>query len=487
MPILRPPTVQFNDRLFSSEELAAMALGWLDFLRDKIPPSCKAAGIALANHPQAVALFFALSSFSVPLIILSPDPRSWRSSPPIPPATPLFLPPSLRHLAHEGEAMGLPTHPVPDPRISSAGHQSPPFLTAPGVVTFTSGSTGPPKPVYTLTRSFLLQTASVVEAYRLSAGSGVVGALPLSSHFGLAHALFLPLVLGARLGLVERFDHRAVLALFTSGEYLYWAGTAAMADMLARAPLPSSHPPSPSICHISAGSLPESVFTAYSKRFGVPLRPCYGLTENGFITVEAAPPSEVRSDAVGVAAPGIEIRIGDDPRDPYPEGKIGRVWFSSPRYMEGYGYPTQLAPREGRDGWWPTEDTGALDGAGYLKLAGRIDDCFKTPSGYLVNPAEVAHALASHPSVSEVVVVPVQGAGEPTIGAIVEAAGGPDSEHFRAAAVRLLPQWLHPEVLLVTSELPRLPNGKVDRRACIAILEDARMGSRRPRRGILPS
>ena len=471
------PSIRFKDRLYSSDELAATAIGWLDFVRDRIPAGCESVAIALANHPHALALFFTLSALPVPLIVLGVDPRSWRSSPPIPPATPLFLPPTLRHLVRDGEALGLPTYPLPDPTVSSSGQERARFLTMPGVVAFTSGSTGPPKPVYILTRSFLRQTAAAVQAYRLPAGCGIVGALPLSSHFGLGHALFLPAVLGARLGLVERFDHRAVLALFTTGDYLYWAGTAAMADLLARAPLAASRPPSPSICHMSAGSVPESVFAAYSKRFGIPLRSSYGRTENGFITAETAPPSEVRSDAVGQAAPGIEIRIGDDPRDPYPPGTIGRVWFSSPWYMEGYGFPGRLVPRDGRAGWWPTEDTGALDGSGYLSLAGRIDDCFKTPSGYLVNPAEVAQALASHPSVGEIVVVPIRGAGQPVIGAMVEATLAPDPAELRATAARLLPPWLHPEVLLVTNDLPRLSSGKVDRRACIAILEEARTGA----------
>lgn len=66
--------------------------------------------------------------------------------------------------------------------------------------------------------------------------------------------------------------------------------------------------------------------------------------------------------------------------------------------MEGYGFPPRLEPREGRDGWWPTEDVGVLDQAGCLMLVGRLDDCFKSSSGHLVNPAEVTRVLTSHPA-----------------------------------------------------------------------------------------
>ncbi len=472
-----PPAVRFEDELFSSEALTVAAVGWLDFVRDRVAPTADSVAIALGNHPYALALFFALSSLPLPIIVLPADPRAWPSAPPIPAGTPLFLPPTLRELASHAEALGLRALRVPDPSASASPAASPTFLSTPGVVAFTSGSTGAPKPVYILTESFLLQARSMVEAYRLPAGCGIVGALPLASHFGLGHALILPTVLGSHLGMVEHFDHRAVLRLLASGDYLYWAGTPVMADMLARAPLPEPHPPSPAICHISAGSLSDAVFRAYAKRFGVPLRPSYGRTENGFITAETAPASEVRSDAVGQPAPGIELRIGDDPRDPVPAGTIGRVWFSSPWYMQGYGFPPHLAPREGSDGWWPTEDMGVLSLDGYLTLVGRRDDCFKTPSGYLVNPAEVARVMGRHPGVGEVVVVPVPAPSGSVIGVVIEATSALEAGDLRAGAARLLPPWLQPEVVLVTRELPRLPGDKVDRQACIALLDRARAGT----------
>ncbi len=65
----------------------------------------------------------------------------------------------------------------------------------------------------------------------------------------------------------------------------------------------------------------------------------YGQTENGFITADTAPDEKIRPDCVGRAAPGIDVRIGDDPLDPFPPGKLGRVWFRSPWYMEGDGFP----------------------------------------------------------------------------------------------------------------------------------------------------
>ena len=198
------------------------------------------------------------------------------------------------------------------------------------------------------------------------------------------------------------------------------------------------------------------------------LRPNYGQTENGFITVDTAPDDAIRPDCVGRAAPGIEVRIGDDPLDADPPGRLGRVWFKSPWYMEGYGFPPHLAPREGREGWWPTADVGVLDASGYLTLAGRADDCFKTSSGHLVNPGEIVQALTGHSGVSEVVVIPVRSPAGPVVGVLAEAEAVLDADQLRATAAKMLPSWLQPQVVAVLApardtrlELAERPRGSV--------------------------
>ena len=55
------------------------------------------------------------------------------------------------------------------------------------------------------------------------------------------------------------------------------------------------------------------------------------------------------------------------------------------------------------------------------------------------------------------------------IGAVVECEGAVGVGELRAAAARLLPAWLHPQVLAVTERLPRLAGGKADRDACHTI------------------
>jgi acyl-coenzyme A synthetase/AMP-(fatty) acid ligase len=473
---LGPPAIVFKGRRWTSDEVAEVASGWLELIHDSVPRDARLTAMLMANQPDAIALFFALSSLPHPVVLYHADPRALRSSPSIPPGTPLFITPSLRAMATAGQALGLRAVVLPERRPPEGPTAPAPFMTCPGFVNFTSGSTGLPKPVYITTQSFLLQTAAIIGTCALSADSAVAGSLLLSTHYGLGQALMLPTVLGSSLGLLERFDPRSLLSLFASGPYAYWAGTPLMADLLARVNVPGPRSAVPPICHISAGKLSERVFRAFFDRFGVKLRPNYGQTENGFITVDTAPDDAIRPDCVGRAAPGIEVRIGDDPLDPFPPGQLGPVWFKSPWYMEGYGFPPDLTPREGRQGWRPTADIGSLDAEGYLALAGRADDCFKTSVGHLVNPGEIVQALTADPRVREVVVVPVHGSSGPVVGVLVEAERAIGAEMLRAVAVRTLPAWLQPHVLLVAEQLPRLANGKADREACQAMLSQARGG-----------
>jgi acyl-CoA synthetase (AMP-forming)/AMP-acid ligase II len=115
-------------------------------------------------------------------------------------------------------------------------------MAAPGFVFFTSGSTGTPRPVYRT-------AAQLVEAGRLPtaavgfpARGGLIGAVPLDRTFGMHHGLMAATVLRRPLALLARMQPHALLALFASGDYHYWAGTPVMADVLSRCRLPVAAP-----------------------------------------------------------------------------------------------------------------------------------------------------------------------------------------------------------------------------------------------------
>jgi acyl-CoA synthetase (AMP-forming)/AMP-acid ligase II len=383
----------------------------------------------------------------------------------------MMLTPDQRHLTGPAVDQGFRAVMVTekDGRVKPDDGQ--PFFSFPGVVVFTSGSTGAPKPVYKSAKSMVLSARATAALQCVPRGAGVIGALPLATNYGFLSCLALATVVGGFLGLLERFDHRSVIEFFAAGEYHFFSSTPFIADILSRCHLEGPPPAPPPVVISSAGQLPPAVFRAFKERFGAGLRVTYGSTE-GNLVCAVGPDDPEGPDTVGRAVPGVEVRIGDDPRRPLPPGRSGRIWYSSPLYMAGYGFPGALEPREEIDGWFPTSDLGVLDAAGVLTLLGRSDDCFKTPAGHLVNPAEVASALRRHPAVVDAAVVPVNGVMGAAIGVLVEAMVELDSASLRRHAARLLPSFAQPQLIMSVPALPRMASGKIDRAACIKILEE---------------
>ena len=470
MTVPLPPPLVFQGQRWSTEALTGMAVGLRHALAGKLPRSARHLAMVMANRPPSIALLFALSSFPIPVVVLPPDMNPWRSDPPVPRDTCLVLLESDRELEADARSLDIDVAVIAEPDGPHGSTDAPPFMTTPGFVLFTSGSTGRPRPVYRRTRALLDVSQALVAALGLRPGDGVITTLPLARAFGFNHGLMAAAVLGSPLALLDRFEHNGLLRLFASREYRYWAGTPMMADVLGRTRLPAAHA-APAIC-VAGGRVSSEVARRFLERFGVPLRQCYGTTETGTIAVDWVPAERVRSDTAGRVLTGVDVRIGDDPRAPVPASCSGRIWLSTPAYMmAGYGFPPDLEPPETVDGWWGTPDIGTLDARGSLAVSGRLDDCFRTSAGHLVDPASVAAALEGYPSVIDTAVVPLATPTGPALGVLIESAAPLRASDLRGHLARSLPVWSRPRVIETTAALPRLSSGRIDRRACIAILE----------------
>jgi acyl-coenzyme A synthetase/AMP-(fatty) acid ligase len=473
-----PPTVVTKDRTWSADELAGLALRWRSAaLRDLIDRQAPVA-LAMAHEPGAIALFLALSTLPAPMILLPRDPRGWNTSPPLPAGTPLILLPTLAAFADRGRALGLDVRVVPE--VGGAGDGEPvPFLASPGIVLFTSGSTGPPKPVFRRMVDTIDNVRYRIKALGLSASSNVVGSLPLDRSAGFSQVLLLPILLGSRLALVDSADYSTILRFFATREYAHWTGTPALADVLVRAARarPTSHD-APYSC-LSAGRVSERLFDAFLATFGVPLRGYYGATEMPWIAADTRPASEVRADVAGLVPPVVAVRIGDRPATPAAPGESGRLWIKSPWGMVGYGFPPDVEARVDVDGWWGTPDVARVEADGSLVVIGRVDDVVRTGAGNLVNLGHVTAALGRVRGVRGAIAVPVETATGVVIGALAEVDQPSTASELRAHLEADLPFGLLPRVIETIDSLPRLADGRPDRLACIALLEDL-LGEARP-------
>lgn len=470
---LKPPSVTFRGARWTAEALAEKAAAWHAYIFEALDPDADAVAVVMQSHPDTIALLFALSALSLPVVLLHPEPSTWRSDPPFPRRMPVFLTPASARFESAVAAAGLTASVLPEtPR--RPGQPEARFFSTPGFVIFTSGSTGAPKPTFRSTRGLLQVTRTIARAYALPGAVRVAGCLPLATSFGLAQNIVLPAALRGHLSLLERFDHRSLLKLFADETLDYWPGTALMADLLVQAPLGDWSGRAPSVCNLSSGHLPESIYWRFLERFGVPIRQSYGRSECSFITSEPGPVAGIRPETVGLPSPGVEIRCGDLPDHPVATGEVGRIWIRCPWHSEGYGFPPDLKPMARPDGWCPSEDLGRLRDDGRLVILGRIDDCFKTSGGFLVSPALVVGALRGHPDIVDAVVVPMPERSGQGIGIVAAARGDVRRADIHDLVRRVLPVWLRPSVVAMRAEIPALTTGKHDREACIRLLEEER-------------
>jgi long-chain acyl-CoA synthetase len=128
---------------------------------------------------------------------------------------------------------------------------------------------------------------------------------------------------------------------------------------------------------------------------GLPLIQMYGQTEDcGAGTGNHA--DHMRIGTVGSALPGISVRTADD----------GEILIKGGNVCLGYvNDPKGTAALIDADGWMHTEDTGAFDADGSLRIVGRKKDLIITAAGQNIAPQDIENDLRNLPLVSEAIVV----------------------------------------------------------------------------------
>ncbi|MCC1492126.1 AMP-binding protein [Cognatishimia sp. F0-27] len=136
------------------------------------------------------------------------------------------------------------------------------------------------------------------------------------------------------------------------------------------------------------------IFDFY-RSLGINLKQLYGQTEASvFITVQ--PDGEVRSDTVGVPAPGVELKIAEN----------GEVFYRSPGvFVEYYKNAESTADTKDAEGWVATGDAGFIEeGSGHLRIIDRAKDVGKMATGAMFAPKYVENKLKFYPNILEAVV-----------------------------------------------------------------------------------
>jgi D-alanine--poly(phosphoribitol) ligase subunit 1 len=210
----------------------------------------------------------------------------------------------------------------------------------------------------------------------------------------------------------------------------------------------------------------------------------YGPTETSCIcsSIEITPENlaaDSKFPPLGRMHPDFTYAVLDDREMPVPRGQAGELWIGGPCVGLGYyANPAETMARFRQDPlrdryrsiYYRSGDRVCEDEQGLLWFQGRIDNQVKI-RGHRIELEEIDLTVQSVPDVRRAVAVVLSGTEGNEIAVAFMADRSVAAEEVLLFCRENLPAYMRPAQVVQFDELPRNANGKVDRRAAKALLE----------------
>lgn len=321
------------------------------------------------------------------------------------------------------------------------------------VAVLSSGTLGPPKILWHRTESLLATARLTGERLGIARGERVLIAVPVHHLYGLGAALLACMLAGADVLLLPKAD---LLSLNTALRTFVPQTTFATPHLL-RAALQRKEGRIPGSQRvISAGDAMSDALLAQARACFGNVHNLYGSSELGVIAIaDGDTPERLRP------LPGVQVSLADA-----HEGR-GRLQVAHPHpacLIERSGEAIQVSPHSP----WDTGDIASIDTEGRLLVHGRSDLSINR-AGRLLVLSEVEGIAMEWPGVSAAVAIPWSrdaaiGRGFSIVIEPEDVAVPPDITALKHEAIRTLPPFARPDDFQIITRLPRLANGKPDRR-----------------------
>jgi o-succinylbenzoate---CoA ligase len=326
------------------------------------------------------------------------------------------------------------------------------------VVLTTSGSTGRP-------RGVLLTAAQLTSMTAIVNGAGAtpqwIAALPVTSMGGLnvlvrsmavgREALALPSIGGASPFSPAAFHDAVDAASATSNDVRVALVPAQVSRLLSDEAGVRALRQCATV--LVGGAAMRPSLRAIAQELGVALTSTYGATETAGGCVFD-----------GIPLPGVTVSA---------DGSPGQLSVFGPCVASGYRGDAETTRNRFLADGFRTPDIGMVADDGRVTVLGRADDIVVI-RGVNVSPPAIERVIEDLPDVaSAAVVTSDDDAGEPVVHAfVVTRETAPDIEgEILATVVRLLGAAAGPRRIHRVGQLPHLPNGKVDRRLLLAMID----------------
>jgi len=337
----------------------------------------------------------------------------------------------------------------------------------PGLLMYTSGTTGKPKGVILSHLNLISSGQNVVNAHCIDHHDRAMCILPIYHINGLcvtvmgtmvsASGLVMPYKFSLRNFWAEvyRFDCSWFSAVPTLFSYLINDEKNVKID-LKRLRFARS---------ASAPLAPE-IHRRFESRFGIPIIETMGLTETGAQILSN--PMSPKKRKIGSAGQGVgnEIRISGPDLTTLDANIVGEILVRGPNVMKGYlNQPEETAETITPDLWLRTGDLGYMDDDGFVFVTGRIKELI-IKGGENIAPREIDEVLLLHEDILEAAAfaVPCKSYGERVEACVILKSRRMLTEiQILEFCQSKLGNFKSPDRIHFKENLPKGPSGKIQR------------------------
>lgn len=276
-------------------------------------------------------------------------------------------------------------------------------LDQPGMMLYTSGTSGNPKGVPLTHRNVAVNGSDwlLCNAPLIDEGAVDLLWLPMSHIFGFGEAC-----LGNTLGFTTYMtDPASVMAKLPEVQPSVFMSVPSVWEKLAMSAMsePDLTQQKAALAQVTGGKLRfclsggaglKREVKEFFHRCGQLIIEGYGLTETS-PTLTLNRPEAFRFDTVGRPLPSVELKLAED----------GEILARGPSVFRGYHKDaTATGEAFSEDGWFKTGDVGRFTEDGFLQIVDRKKDILVTAGGKNVAPANIEQRFADDPLIAHVVV-----------------------------------------------------------------------------------